>query len=56
MSDEKKLTSSDLRKIAQDLIKSGKMPTPERFLQAMGKAREEYVPKLKKLQEREKQN
>jgi hypothetical protein len=30
------------------------MPTPERFLQ-MGKAREEYVPKLKKLREKEKE-
>ena len=35
MSGEKKLTPSDPRKRAQDLIKSGKMPTPERFLQAM---------------------
>ena len=43
------------RAIAQDLIKSGKMPTPERFLQAMGKAREEYVPKLKKFREKEKE-
>jgi hypothetical protein len=43
-------------KEVQDLIKSGKMPTPEQFLQAMVKAREEYVPKLKKLREKEKQN
>jgi hypothetical protein len=43
----KKTNPSDLRKIAQDLIKSGKMPTPERFLQA-------NVPKLKKLREKEK--
>jgi len=49
MDNEKQLTPSELRNIAQQLIKSGQMPSPEKFSEAMGAARKDYVPKLKKI-------
>ena len=52
---EKLITPSDLRKQAQELIKAGKMPSPEEFAHMMDKARKDYVPKLKRLRENEKQ-
>lgn len=51
MADEKKLTPSDLRNIAQQLIRSGQMPDPNKFSEAMGTAREDYTPKVKKIRE-----
>lgn len=46
---EKKLTPSDMRKLAQQLIKSGKMPSPEDFAKAMAEERKDYAPALDKL-------
>lgn len=51
MEDNKPMTPSDLRSVAQQLIRSGQMPTPEQFSEAMGKAREDYTPKVKKIRE-----
>lgn len=48
---EKALTPTDLRGIAQQLIRSGKMPSPEKFSDAMGEARKTYAPKVKKIRD-----
>jgi hypothetical protein len=50
---EKKITTSDLRKTAQELLKSGKMPSIEDFAKAMNEERASYVPKVHKLRDEE---
>jgi hypothetical protein len=52
---EQKITPSDLRKLAQQLIREGNMPTPEQFAKVMGESRDEYLPKLDRLREQDKQ-
>jgi len=51
--ENKPMTPSDLRAKAQELIRTGKMPTPERFAEVMGEAQRDYVSKLKKIRESE---
>lgn len=46
---QKKITVSELRAQAQELLRTGKMPTPEQLAKVLGEARADYVPKLKKL-------
>jgi hypothetical protein len=41
---EKKITASDLRHQAEQLIASGKMPSMEQLLQAVTETRKKYVP------------
>jgi hypothetical protein len=45
---EKTLTPSDLKKQARELLRTGKMPSPEQFAEAMNEARQGYAPKIKK--------
>ena len=52
---EKKITPTDLRNTARELIRTKKMPTVDEFVAAMLKARETYVPALKKIREQEKE-
>jgi hypothetical protein len=47
----KKITPSDLRKRADKLIASGKMPSLDVLLQAVGETREKFVPKILKARE-----
>jgi hypothetical protein len=51
---EEKITTSDLRKRAEELIKSGKMPSLDEVMKVMSEAREGYVSKLKKFREKDK--
>lgn len=45
---EKKLTPSDLQKLAEELVKEGKMPTPRNLLKAVAKVREKYAPAIER--------
>jgi hypothetical protein len=47
----KKIKSSDLRKQADELIRSGKMPSLDTVLQAVAETREKYQPKILKARE-----
>jgi len=44
----KKITPSDLRKEAAELIAAGKMPSLDTVLTAVASTREKYVPKILK--------
>lgn len=46
---QKKITASELRAQAQELLRTGKMPNAELLAKVLGETRAEYVPKLKKL-------
>jgi hypothetical protein len=46
---DKLITPSDLRKQAQELIKSGKMPTPQEFLKIIKTGRKDTREALKKI-------
>jgi hypothetical protein len=43
---DKKITPSDLRAQAQQLIGSGRMPSLDNLLNAVAETRRKYVPKL----------
>jgi hypothetical protein len=47
----KKITASDLRRQAQELIAAGKMPSLDAVLQAVAETREKYVPLIVKARE-----
>ena len=44
----KKITPSDLRKRADELIETGKMPPLEAVLQAVAETRKKFVPQILK--------
>jgi hypothetical protein len=48
---DQKLTPSELRSIAQQLIRSGNMPSPDKLAEAMGEAQKDYAAKLKRMRE-----
>jgi len=50
----KKITPSDLRKQADELIAAGKMPSLDAVLQAVAETREKYVPLIVKAREQAK--
>ncbi len=52
---DKLITPTDLRNIARQLLRDGKMPSPQVFAETMAEVREEYVPPLKKLREQKKE-
>lgn len=43
---EKEITPSDLRKQAQQLIDSGRMPSLDELLKAVSETRRKYVPQI----------
>ena len=47
----KKITQSDLRKRAAELIAAGKMPSLDAVLQAVAETRKKYVPQILKARE-----
>ena len=47
----KKITSSDLRKRADELIAAGKMPSLDTVLQAVAETRKKFVRKILKARE-----
>ncbi len=47
----KKITPSDFRKQADELIAAGKMPSLDAVLQAVAETREKYVPLIVKARE-----
>jgi hypothetical protein len=47
----KKITESELRKQADELIAAGKMPSLDTVLTAVASTREKYVPKILKARE-----
>ncbi len=51
----KKITPSDLRKQAAELIAAGKMPKLEELLSAVAESREKCVPKILKARKETKQ-
>jgi hypothetical protein len=50
----KKIKQSDLRKQADELIRSGQMPSLDRVLQAVAETRETFVPLILKAREKTK--
>ena len=50
----KKITSSDLRKRADELIQSGKMPSLETVLKAVAETRKKFVPMILKVRKESK--
>lgn len=48
---DKKITPSDLRSQAQDLISAGKMPSLEDVLDAVATARTKYAPQIREARE-----